>query len=52
MISGFTDLEYKIIVECAKRGTEPLYVGGSFGNAYGWSSSRTNRTAYALCGGD
>jgi len=52
MISGFTDLEYKIIVECAKRGTEPLYVGGSFGNAYGWSSIRTNRTAYALCGGD
>ena len=52
MISGSIDLEYKIIAECAKRDTEPLYLGGSFGNAYGWSSSGTNRTAYALCGDD
>lgn len=52
MISGSIDLEYKIIAECAKRYTEPLYVGSPFGNAYGWSSSRANRTAYALCGGD
>lgn len=52
MITGYIYLEEKIIDECAKRDTEPLYVGGPFGNAYGWSSSRTNRTAYALCGGD
>jgi hypothetical protein len=52
MISGSIDLEYKIIAECAKRDTEAPYAEGPFGNAYGWSSSRTNRTAYALCGGD
>lgn len=52
MIDGFKDLECKKINECPKRDTEPLYLWGSFGNAYGWSSSGTNRTAYALCGDD
>jgi len=36
----------------SKRGTEALNVAGLFGNAYGWSSSRTNHTADAMCNGD
>ena len=36
----------------SKRGTEALNVAGSFGNAYGQSSCRTNHTAHAMCNGD
>ena len=52
MITAHKFSNVKILFNSPKRGTEVLNVAGLVGNAYGWSSCRTNHTAYAMCNGD